>query len=213
VIAEVDYEHVGGCAWVTLNRPGSLNAIDRAMHDGLVAALTRAGREGSRAVVLRGNGRAFSAGGDVKAVAAGEDVGDPADLAAALASLTMPVIAAVHGYCLGQAFELVQLCDLAVAARDARFGEVEIQHGWAPPIPVTPATLTRKHAMEVLLLGEIFDAEQALRIGVVNRVVDGDDLTAAVTAITDRLCSLDSSTVTSNKALVDSFSHRPSRAR
>jgi enoyl-CoA hydratase len=201
-MAEVEYDVIDDCAHVTLNRPDSLNAINRAMHEGLVAAFARAGRDDPRAVVLRGNGRAFSAGGDVRAVAAGEDVGNPADLATALAALPMPVVAAVHGHCLGQAFELVQLCDLAVASRDARFGEVQIQHGWGPPIPVTAGVLARKHAMEVLLLGEAFDADQALRMGVVNRVVDGADLSAAVTAITDRLRALDPLPVADNKAMV-----------
>lgn len=84
------------------------------------------------------------------------------------------MIAAVHGYRLGQACEVAAVCDLTVAARSARFGEVEINYGWGPPIPVTPFAAGLKQAKEILLLGEVFDADRALQIGLVNRVVEDD---------------------------------------
>lgn len=197
---EVEYEVAGGIATVTLNRPEALNAINRAMHEGLVEACARARQDPDvRVVLLRGSGRAFSAGGDLRAVAAGEDVGDPVDLAAAFASLSMPLVAAVHGYCLGQAFELVLSCDLAVADAEAQFGEVEIQHGWAPPIPITSRMLAPRHASEVLLLGQMFSAQDALRMGIVNRVAAAEDLNDVVSAIVDRLVSLDPVVLAANK--------------
>jgi enoyl-CoA hydratase/carnithine racemase len=202
-MAAVEYLFRDDVARLTLNRPTSLNAINREMHDGIVSGLARARDDAAAVVVLAGNGPSFSAGGDIKAVAAGEDVGDPADLAAAMAATPMPIVAAVHGYCLGQAFELVQCCDLAVATRDSMFGEVEIRHGWGPPVPVTPRVLSRKHAMEVLLLGELVDAPTVLRLGVVNRVVDSGELEREVAKLTDQLCVLDRTVVAANKALVN----------
>jgi hypothetical protein len=150
------YRCAGSTAEITLNRPEALNAINGAVHRGIHEGLERAVSDDAvRVVVIRGSGRAFSAGGDLVAVAAGEDVGHPATLGRAIWSLAKPVIAAVHGYCLGQACELAAVCDLTVAAESATFGEVEINHGWGPPLPVTPYALGLKRAKEVLLLGEI----------------------------------------------------------
>jgi enoyl-CoA hydratase/carnithine racemase len=201
----VRYRVAGATAEILLNRPEVLNAINGAMHRGVLAALDRAaGDDAIRAVVLRGSGRAFSAGGDLKAVAAGEDVGHPAALGQAIWNLTKPVIAAVHGYCLGQACELAAVCDLTVATTSAKFGEVEINHGWGPPLPITPFALGLKRAKEVLLLGEIFDAELAMQIGLVNRVVSDAGLDAEVAGIVDRIAGLKPEAVAANKKLVNS---------
>jgi enoyl-CoA hydratase/carnithine racemase len=194
------YDASAGVARITLNRPEALNAINGDLHRGLVEGLTRAGADPDiRAIVLRGAGRAFSAGGDVKAVLAGEDVGDPAVVARTIWSCPKPVIAAVHGYCLGQAHEIVSVCDLAVAAQSARFGEVEINHGWSPPILVTPYVVGHKHAKEILLLGNVLDAEWALRTGLVNLVVPDAELDEATAEVTTRLTSLDPQAVATNK--------------
>jgi enoyl-CoA hydratase len=192
-------------AEITLNRPKVLNAINGAVHHGVLAALEQAADDDAvRAVVIRGSGRAFSAGGDLKAVAAGEDVGHPRVLGQAIWNLAKPVIAAVHGYCLGQACELAAVCDLTVAAEGATFGEVEINHGWGPPLPVTPMVLGPKQAKEVLLLGEMFGAAVALRLGLVNRVVKDEDLNAEVARITARIAALKPEAVAANKRLVNS---------
>lgn len=201
----VRYRSADGMAEVTLNRPEVLNAINGAVHHGILSALDQAAADDAvRAVVLRGSGRAFSAGGDLKAVAAGEDVGHPLVLGRAIWNLSKPVIAAVHGYCLGQACELAAVCDLTVAARSARFGEVEINHGWGPPLPITPFVLGIKRAKEVLLLGEMFDAELAMEIGLVNRVVDDAGLDAEVATIVGRIAGLKPEAVAGNKKLVNS---------
>ena len=199
------YRAAGSLAEVTLNRPAKLNAINGAVHRGVLAALERAGSDDAiRAVVIRGNGRAFSAGGDLKAVAAGEDVGHPVVLGQAIWNLAKPVIAAVHGYCLGQACEVAAVCDLTVAARSATFGEVEINYGWGPPLPITPFVLGLKRAKEVLLLGEMFDAEVAMMIGLVNRVVDDSGLDAEIAKIANRIAGLKPEAVAGNKRLVNS---------
>jgi enoyl-CoA hydratase len=201
----VRYRVAGPVAEITLNRPEVLNAINGAMHRGILAALDRAaGDDTVRVVVLRGSGRAFSAGGDLKAVAAGEDVGHPLVLGQAIWNLAKPVIAAVHGYCLGQACELAGVCDLTVATTSAKFGEVEVGLGWGPPLPITPFVAGLKHAKEVLLLGEIFDAEFAMQIGLVNRVVSDDGLDAEVAGITERIAGLKPEAVAANKRLINS---------
>lgn len=198
------YRGAGGVAEVVLNRPAVLNAINGAMHHGILAALDRAaGDDAVRAVVIRGSGRAFSAGGDLKAVAAGDDVGHPVMLGRAIWNLPKPVIAAVHGYCLGQACELAAVCDLTVAAETTRFGEVEINHGWGPPLPIMPFVLGIKRAKEVLLLGELMDAGLALQIGLVNRVVPEGELDAEVNRITSRIAGLKAEAVAGNKQLIN----------
>lgn len=200
----VRYRAAGGVAEIMLNRPEVLNAINGAMHHGILAALDRAaGDDAIRAVVIRGSGRAFSAGGDLKAVAAGEDVGHPVALGRAIWNLPKPVIAAVHGYCLGQACELAAVCDLTVAAETARFGEVEINHGWGPPLPITPFVLGLKRAKEILLLGELMDAGLAMQIGLVNRVVPENELDAEVNRIASRIAGLKAEAVAANKQLIN----------
>ena len=203
------YRSAGSTAQLTLNRPEALNALNGAMHHGLLEGLERAASDDAiRAVVIRGQGRAFSAGGDLKAVAAGEDVGHPAVLGQAIWNLAKPVIAAVHGYCLGQAYELAAVCDITVAAQSARFGEVEINHGWGPPVPVTPFALGLKRAKEMLLLGEMIDAELALQIGLVNRVVADEGLDAEVARIAARIAGLAAAAVAANKRLVNGVYER-----
>jgi enoyl-CoA hydratase len=198
------YRADGSVAHIILNRPEVLNAINAPVYNGLLEALERAGSdEAIRSAVIRGSGRAFCAGGDLKATAAGEQEGHPSVLGRAIWNLAKPVIAAVHGYCLGQACEVAAVCDLTVAARSATFGEVEINHGWGPPLPVTPFVLGLKRAKEILLLGEMFDAELAVQIGLVNRVVDDAGLDAEVARIAGRIAGLRPEAVAANKKLVN----------
>jgi enoyl-CoA hydratase len=200
----VRYETDGAVARITLNRPDKLNAINGQVHDGILSGLARAAADDAvRAVVLRGRGRAFSAGGDLKAVAAGEQMGHPSALGAAIWNLGKPVIAAVHGYCLGQAYELAAACDLTVAAESAQFGEVEVNHGWGPPLPITPFAVTLKRAKEILLLGEVFGARRALELGLVNWVVPDSELDAQTAKVTSRIAALAPAAVAANKHLVN----------
>jgi len=174
------------------------------MHHGLLEALEKAGNdEAIRAAVIRGSGHAFSAGGDLTALAAGEFTGHPAPIGQAIWNLPKPVIAAVHGYCLGQACEVATICDLTVAAKSARFGEVQINHGERPPLAIAPFAVGLKQAKEILLLGEMFDADLARQLGLVNRVVDDDDLDDEVARITGRIVALKAETVAANKQLIN----------
>jgi enoyl-CoA hydratase/carnithine racemase len=168
----ITYDVADSIGRITLNRPGKLNAINGALHRGLLGTLRRAAHDPEvRVVVLRGAGRAFSAGGDIRSGEPVEEIGDPRDIARAIWDLPKPVIAEVHGYCLGQGCEIAAVCDLTVAAESSTFGEVEVTHGWGPPILIAPYALSLKHAAEFLMLGAMVSASDALRIGLVNRVV------------------------------------------
>ena len=184
------HEVRGPTAWITLNRPDKLNAIDASMVESLRARLAEAvADDGVRVVVLAGAGRAFSSGYDI-----GEEIEhDYADvetwrgvlerdltLAMELWALSKPTIAAVHGWCLGGACELAMACDLVVATEDARFGEPEIRYGSGPVALLMPFVLGQKKTRELLFTGDWIDADEALRVGLVNRVVPPDGLAAAV---------------------------------
>jgi enoyl-CoA hydratase len=173
-----------------MNRPEKLNAIDAPMVEALRARLGEAAADDSvRIVVLSGAGRAFSSGYDI-----GEEIEHGyADvqtwrevlerdlrLAMELWELPKPTIASVHGWCLGGACELAMACDMIVAADDARFGEPEIRYGSGPVALLMPFLLGQKKTNELLFTGEWIDAAEALRVGLVNRVVAPGALTEAV---------------------------------
>lgn len=184
------YEQRGPAAWVTLNRPEKRNAISQDMVDGLRAALRRAVADDKvKVVVLTGAGEAFSAGYDIaEEVAAGyagadewrDALAPDVELALELWGLAKPTIAAVRGWCLGGACELAMACDLVVAAEDARFGEPEIRYGSGPVALLMPFVLGQKKTNELLFTGDTIDAAEAYRVGLVNRVVAGGELEAAV---------------------------------
>lgn len=153
---DVLYEAAGGVARITLNRPRVLNAINKNVTRLLSAALDRAeADEDVRAVILTGAGRAFSAGGDLWSSLYPDD--DPApdalDVQMRIWSFGKPVIAAVRGHAVGQAFELAGVCDLTIATESARLGEIQIRHGFGVPVLISPFIMNQKQAKEVLLLG------------------------------------------------------------
>jgi len=176
----------GGVAILALNRPEARNALSEALIDALSAELDRIAEDRTvRAVVLTGRGPAFSAGHDLKQMSARH--ADPdrgrayfADLmfrSSALMQrivrLPQPVIAAVEGIATAAGCQLVASCDLAVAGADARFSTPGVHIGLfcSTPMVALSRNLARKHAMEMLLLGETVSAADAYRFGLVNRVV------------------------------------------
>lgn len=205
--ADVLYEPQGSFCWITLNRPLVLNAIDWSVRRQLARAIDQAARdEDVRAVVLRGAGRAFCAGGDMQASpepADGVAAPDFLELVLALWNLEKPVIAAVRGHAVGLGCELAGACDLAVASEDARLGEIQIRHGYRPPVLIAPFLAGLRGAKELLLLGELVGAEEALRLGLVNRVVAGERLDEEAAALALRLAALPGATVRLNKLLVN----------
>jgi enoyl-CoA hydratase/carnithine racemase len=203
---DVRYEARDGVAWITLNRPLVLNAINKNVQRLLLAAVERAEANADvRAVVLIGAGRAFSAGGDMWASLYPDDEPAPDGLAVQLKiwSLAKPVIAAVRGHAVGQGCELAGVCDLTIASETARIGEIQIRHGYPPPILITPYLASQKQAKELLLLGEAFDAHEAQRMGLVNRVVPDAELESAAEAMAKKLAALPPNTVRLNKLLVN----------
>jgi enoyl-CoA hydratase len=188
--ATVLIERRGPAAWITLNRPDKLNAMNGALVGELRARLREVENdEGVKVVVLTGAGRAFSSGYDIS-----EEVGDrivgadqwrsvlavDVDLAMELWSLSRPTIAAVRGWCLAGACELAMACDLIVATEDARFGEPEIRYGSGPVALLMPFVLGQKKTNELLFTGDTIDAHEAHRCGLVNRVVEAGGLESAV---------------------------------
>ncbi len=185
------FERREGIAYVTLNRPEVLNARNRRMRADLIHAVTavRADPE-VRVVIITGAGeRSFSAGRDLKE-AAREKVGVVAARQAKMeisdtemiARLNKPVIAAINGFALGGGCELALACDIRVAVEGAKVGLPEVSRGMIPGSGGTQR-LSRVvglgKALELILTGSVIDAEEARRIGLVNKVVPRDGLMAA----------------------------------
>ena len=203
---DVLYESRDAIAWVTLNRPLVLNAVDWSLTLHFGRALERAaGDDDVRAVIIRGAGRAFCAGGDLQSSPRPEglDVPGMPELMQRVWRMPKPVIAAVRGHAVGQGCEIAAMCDLTIASEDAKFGEIQVRHGFGPPLLITPYTVGLKAAKELLLLGEIVEAPEALRMGLVNRVVPGDRLDEAAETMARRLASLPPTAVALNKLLVN----------
>jgi enoyl-CoA hydratase len=179
---------------LTLNRPAKLNALSAELRDALTAAIADAAADDDvRVISLAGAGRAFCSGYDLSEAAPPtawqwRDVLDR-DVRATLAiwSCPKPVIAQVHGYALAGGLELAMACDLVVAAEGSQLGEPEIRFGSAPVTLLMPFVIGQKKTRELLLTGDLIDAAEAERIGLVNRVVPIDRLAAEVDALADRL--------------------------
>lgn len=187
-------------AWgvrLTLNRPAKLNALSVELVAALVTAIDDAAADPAiRVIVLEGAGRAFSAGYDLTEETEGGVSGPvewrellAVDVAATLHVLDCPkpVIAQIHGYALAGGLELAMACDLVVAAEGTRLGEPEIRYGSAPVTLLMPYLIGQKKTRELLLTGDLIDAVEAERIGLINRVVPADRLAAEVDALADRL--------------------------
>jgi len=182
---------------LVLNRPAKLNALSGALVDALSAAIDDAANDPEvRVIAIAGAGRAFCSGFDLSEEVESQIEGPvawrallAADVAATLRVLDCqkPVIAQVHGYALAGGLELAMACDLVVAAEGTRLGEPEIRYGSAPVTLLMPYLIGQKRTRELLLTGDLIDAETAERWGLVNRVVPEDRLAAEVDGLADRL--------------------------
>jgi enoyl-CoA hydratase/carnithine racemase len=176
-----------GYAILTLNRPESRNPLSDAMIGVLTESLeSLAARKDIRAIVIDAKGSVFSAGHDLKEMTAHradrdrgrgyfEDLlGRCADLMQMILKQPQPVIAAVEGIATAAGCQLVASCDLAVAGANARFATPGVHIGLfcSTPMVALSRNLSRKHAMEMLLLGDFVSAAEAFRFGLVNRVVE-----------------------------------------
>ena len=179
---------------LTLNRPAKLNAISGELRDALAAAIAEAADDDRvRIIAIAGSGRAFCSGYDLSeaflptAWAWREVLARDIEATLAVWSCPKPVIAQVHGFALAGGLELAMACDLIVAADDAQLGEPEIRFGSAPVTLLMPFLIGQKKTRELLMTGDLIDAAEALRIGLVNRVVPRDQLVAEVDSLADRL--------------------------
>lgn len=191
-------DRADGVTFLTLNRPQAYNSLSRRLLDDLSTTLEAiAADRRVRVVVIRGAGeKAFCAGHDLKEM--GEDRTYGAlralfdrcsQVMLALTRLPQPVIARVHGIATAAGCQLVAACDLAVASEEARFATSGVKYGLfcSTPMVALSRNIARKPAMEMLMTGDFVDADTALRLGLVNRVVPRDQLDPEVDALAARL--------------------------
>ncbi|MCI2417718.1 enoyl-CoA hydratase-related protein [Saccharopolyspora sp. K220] len=196
-------QDTAGVRLLTLNRPEAFNSLDVQLKQALIAALRDAAADDSvRALVITGAGKAFCAGQDLKEHIALLDAGDPAPLKTveehynpiirAVTSMPKPVIAAINGTAAGAGASLAYACDLRVAATNAKFLMAFANVGLSADSGASwtlPRLIGYGRAMEMLLLAEPVAAEDALRIGMVNRVVDTGEAVAAATELATRMAT------------------------
>jgi enoyl-CoA hydratase/carnithine racemase len=182
-------QDAAGIAVLTLNRPAARNALSQSLMAEMQQALDVIRSDAAvKVVIIAGNGPAFCAGHDLKEIRANPVrvhyealFAQCSRLMQSIVQLPKPVIARVHGVATAAGCQLVASCDLAVAAADARFATPGVNLGLfcSTPMVALSRNVTRKQALEMLLTGELIDAETAQRFGLVNRVVPAADLERA----------------------------------
>lgn len=201
--AILNFETKNAVALLTLNRPEKLNALNNDLLNAIVDTLDQIELDQAlRAVVITGAGRAFSAGADITSFQRHMQAGAIEAVAhfmrpghrmtRRVESFSKPVIAAVNGLAFGGGCELVEACHIALAAEEARFSKAEIKIGIIPTFGGTqrlPRNVGRKAALELILSGREFDAAEAAKLGLVNRVVPACDLLEAALALASDLTS------------------------
>lgn len=181
------YTKEGGLAWITLNRPHVLNAINLQMRDELWEAVHAARFDPEvEVVIFRGAGeRAFSAGADISDFGSSPSYIEARraryqrDLWGVMEEFPKPTIACLHGWCLGAGLELPLFCDLRIASEDARLGLPEVNLGYIPSAGGTqtlPRTISKTMALQMIFTGGPINAEEALKLGLVHKVVPKDRL-------------------------------------
>jgi enoyl-CoA hydratase/carnithine racemase len=198
---QIDITEDSGITTITLNRPEKLNALAGHMRRDLAEALEAAGAERSvHVVVITGAGRAFCAGGDVAAMTDlierqdAEEfsrlLGAARRVVTAIRQMTKPVIASINGPAFGAGCNLALACDLRIASTTATFSQSFAKVGLHPDWGGTyflPRLVTPNKACEMFFLGETMDAAEALRLGVVNKVVEPGELEAETRKLAERL--------------------------
>jgi 2-(1,2-epoxy-1,2-dihydrophenyl)acetyl-CoA isomerase len=197
------FEKDGGVATISLNRPEALNAFNDRLHAELHEALSDAAEdEEVRCIVLRGEGRGFSAGADLSELTE-RDGGNPdlgeylrqtyARLITRMVDIEKPIIASLHGPVYGAGVGLALASDLRVAGESTTFSIAFVRIGLIPDAGVTfflPRVVGLGRAIEMSMLGDSVDAEEACRIGLVNKVVPDEKLEEEITALAERLATM-----------------------
>jgi len=175
-----------GIVTLTLNRPQTRNALSRGMLSALSLELQRLATDSSRVVILAGLGPAFCAGHDLKEIRAESFsrtycealFAECTEVVMGIVRLPKPVIAQVHGVATAAGCQLVASCDLAIAADDARFATPGVNIGLfcSTPMVALSRNVSRKAAMQMLLTGDLIDAEAAIRMGLINDAVPPHEL-------------------------------------
>ena len=210
-MATVVLTHDGPLAEIVLDRPDVINSLDDAMVADFHAALDDLERAGARAVVVRGNGRGFSAGRDLSgaepltedAEAILREVFNP--LIARIAALPFPTFAAVHGACLGVGFGIAMACDVVICATRTRIGSPFANIGAVLDSGGHAALVQRvgpHRALELIYTGRLLDGPEAAAMGLVNACVPDEDLVGNVRAMASRVAEGPTATFARSKALV-----------
>jgi len=204
------YEKKDSIAYVTLNRPKVLNVYNTQMRDELYQILGAIKDDSEvRVAILKGAGdKAFCAGADlsefltVPSPIIARQVRWERDVWGLFLSLPQPLIAALHGYVLGDGIEIALCCDLRIASKDAQFGTPEVGLGIIPAAGATqtlPRAVGRGKALEMLLTGRWINADEAYRAGLVNRVVPREELLATAEGIARKIASYNQTAVRNAK--------------
>jgi len=188
----VDYQKEGRIAIFTINRPEAFNSLSMQVHKELIEAMHDFRDDADLWVgIITGAGnKSFSAGQDIKEFRPGRI--EAKDLIYGVPDkIWKPIIAAINGWCLGGGLELAMACDLRIAVEHARFGQPEINIGYMPGGGGTqrlPRFIPRAVAAEMLLTGEPIGAQEAYRIGLINKVVAPDQLMSAAREMAETIC-------------------------
>ncbi len=204
-------EDDGGICTLTLNRPEALNALNPPLFVELRAHLEDIGRqtESVACVILRGAGRSFSAGNDLRAIQAGEKAPSrffQAETLELIESLPQPVIASVQGHCYTGSLELALACDLLVAAESARFADTHGKWALTPTWGMTqrlPRRVGPLKAKELMFTGRVIDGLEAARIGLANICVADEELQAATRSLAEEMALNSWHTLRADKQLVN----------
>ena len=206
------FEKDGPIGYVTLNRPRVINAVNVQMRDDLYQAMSAARDDPDISVIiLKGAERGFCSGADVSEFGTApspiiaRQVRWERDQWGLILGIPKPIIVAIHGYAIGAGIEMSLCCDLRIASEETRFGLPEVALGMIPAAggsQTVPRHLRLGHSMEVLLRGDLIGAEDALRMGLVQRVVSREALLPTAEAWAHRLASFDQRAVRAAKEAV-----------
>lgn len=202
-------EDRGAVAILTLNRPAARNPLSEAILAALASSLDNIAADTSvRAVVLQAEGKAFSSGHDLKEVQANRNreyydwlLKECAGVMKRIVQLPQPVVAAVEGIATAAGCQLVASCDIAFASEEARFATPGVNIGLfcSTPMVALSRNVAPKHAMEMLLSGDLIEADHAMRIGLINRVTSVGETRSAALAFAESVASRSRYTVKSGK--------------